>query len=297
MHKLETPSAQNGLAAEDALVATPGAAEQALRIWLQTAPGQYLQHWQQVQFDEILPDIFGFHALQLGHPAWPALQASRISRHWRYSECAPQESNAPDVVGSFAALPFTERSIDLVLCLHALELSPDPHATLREIARILMPDGRLLITGFNPASLWGLRQRRAQFFRRVLGQRLALRLGLGQLFLPDTGEFIAYWRLRDWLRLLDFDIVDSRFGCYRFAVLQEQRFAKWAWMERWGERFASIFGASYTIVAVKRVPGARMLKAQWHQSERMVPAKTRTRVVSSSRQANKKNKQAICKSR
>jgi SAM-dependent methyltransferase len=261
----------------------PGAAESALEAWLETAPGQYLKSWQQAQFDELLGDIFGFHALQLALPLWPALQASRITGKWRYSEnqytkhgakacegeplSADHGMAAPSVVGSFAALPFAERSVDLVLCLHALELSPDPHATLREIARILMPEGRLVITGFNPASLWGLRQRRARLFRRLLGERLSVRLGVGRLFLPDMGEFIAYWRLRDWLRLLDFDIVDTRFGCFRFAVLHEHRFAKWAWMERWGERVAAIFGGSYTIVAVKRVVGSRKIQAKWQHSK------------------------------
>ncbi len=99
---------------------------------------------------------------------------------------------------------------------HTLELARDPHQTLREVERVLVPEGRVVIVGFNPASLWGLRQ--------GLG-RVRLGLGLGKqrpLFLPATGEFLGYRRLRDWLRLLSFEVESGRFGCYRPPVASER---------------------------------------------------------------------------
>jgi SAM-dependent methyltransferase len=42
---------------------------------------------------------------------------------------------------------------------HALEFHDDPHQILREVERVLIPEGELIITGFNPISIWGLRQR------------------------------------------------------------------------------------------------------------------------------------------
>ncbi|WP_223717365.1 class I SAM-dependent methyltransferase, partial [Escherichia fergusonii] len=59
----------------------------------------------------------------------------------------------------FHALPFPANSLDLVVLPHALELASDPHETLREVERVLVPEGRVVILGFNPASLWGLWQR------------------------------------------------------------------------------------------------------------------------------------------
>jgi ubiquinone/menaquinone biosynthesis C-methylase UbiE len=82
----------------------------------------------------------------------------------------------------FDALPFDSASLDLVVLPHTLELASDPHQTLREVERVLVPEGRVVIVGFNPASLWGLRQ--------GLG-RVRLGLGIGRqrpLFLPATGE-------------------------------------------------------------------------------------------------------------
>ena len=52
-------------------------------------------------------------------------------------------------------LPFDASSLDLVVLPHALELARDPHLALREVERVLVPEGRVVIVGFNPASLWG----------------------------------------------------------------------------------------------------------------------------------------------
>ena len=90
-----------------------------------------------------------------------------------------------DLLTEPAALPFAAASLDLLLLPHTLELSLDPHATLREVERVLVPEGRVVISGLNPASLWGLRQRRARLYQR---------LGKGTLYLPDVGEVIGFWR-------------------------------------------------------------------------------------------------------
>jgi hypothetical protein len=113
---------------------------------------------------------------------------------------------------------------------------------------VLVPEGRVVICCLNPASLWGLRQRRARLYQRM---------GFGRLFLPDAGDFIGYWRLRDWLRLLGFEVESSQFGCYRPRTAQRAWLGRFQWMDRAGERWWPIFGAAYTVVAVKRVRGMR----------------------------------------
>jgi len=116
-----------------------------------------------------------------------------------------------------------------------------------------VPEGRVLIVGFNPASLWGARQR--------LG-RLRRRLAIGPqrgLFLPSAGEFIGYRRLRDWLRLLSFEVEAGRFGCYIPPVTSARWVSRFAWMDRAGEHWWPVFGALYYIVAVKRVRGMRLV--------------------------------------
>jgi SAM-dependent methyltransferase len=160
----------------------------------------------------------------------------------------------PSLITDFAALPFEENSLDLVVLPHSLELNTDPHATLREVERVLVPEGKVVICCLNPASLWGLRQRRAHLYQR---------LGFGELYLPDAGDFIGYWRLRDWLRLLSFEVESGNFGCYRPAMKSEKWLDRYDWMDIAGERWWPIFGAVYFIVAVKRVRGIKLIGKAW----------------------------------
>jgi SAM-dependent methyltransferase len=256
-----------------------------LQNWLKTPPGQYLLDRERAQFERAVADIFGYHALQLGLPGLDALQASRIPHRWVASPYSPVgvdinainniaidsinmsasgENDAVNLVigehhigvgkiaffTEFEALPFAENSLDLLILPHSLELSSDPHATLREAERVLVPEGKLIICGFNPLSLWGFKQKRSHLYKR---------LNFGDLYLPEAGEMIAYRRLRDWLRLLNFDVEPGHFGCYRPAVRSAGMLQRFAWIDKLGERYCPILGAVYFVVAVKRVRGMRMI--------------------------------------
>ena len=242
--------------------------------WLQTPPGRYMLAWEQAQFAAAVADMFGFHAVQLGLPELDTLDANRMPHRWLglpetelmlYEEAA---AGGPEpwpalprwaFVTHAAALPFPAASLDLVVLPHTLELSADPHAVLREVERVLVPEGRVVISGLNPASLWGLRQARAH-----LCARLGLTaLGASRLYLPEAGEFIGHWRLRDWLRLLSFEVDDCHFGAYRPAVRTEKWLQRWSWIEGVGARSWPILGAVYFMTAVKRVRGMHMLGPAW----------------------------------
>jgi len=235
-----------------------------LSSWLATPPGQALLRWEQTQLDAAVADVFGYHALQLGLPQINALQANRMPHQWRADhETAGHVQGQCHLNCDFEALPFPEASLDLVAMPHALELSVDPHASLRETARVLVPEGRVVITGFNPNSLWGWRQRRAHLTRRV---------GFGSLYLPEAGEFLGYWRLRDWLRLLGFEVESSNFGLWHPAARSEAWLARTEWMNRLGEKYWPILGAAYCVVAVKRVRGMRLLGPAWKRTPQRVGA-------------------------
>jgi SAM-dependent methyltransferase len=227
--------------------------------------------WEQLRLDQAVTDAFGYHALQLGLPEIEGLRANRMPHRWVATDTlyTPQSLALPQQAAScittlpgiepialhceFDALPFPNASVDLVVLPHALELARDPHHTLREVERVLVPEGRVVIAGFNPASLWGLRQR-AGHVRRGLG------LGRGQApFLPSAGEFIGYWRLRDWLRLLSFEVESGRFGCWRPALNSPSMLQRFEWMDRVGDRWWPVLGALYFVVAVKRVRGMRLV--------------------------------------
>jgi SAM-dependent methyltransferase len=228
-----------------------------LASWFATPPGQYLLAWEQAQLDRVVTDLFGFHALQLGVPELDALRANRMPHRWVSADHAGPAPRAVSLRAHGDALPFAERSLDLVVLPHTLELALDPHQTLAEVERVLMPEGRVVILGFNAASLWGLRQRLGRL-RQTLGGRAGL-------FLPRPGEFIGYWRLRDWLRLLSFEVEGGRFGAYRPALTSDRWLERFAWMDRVGDRWWPVFGAVYMVVAVKRVRGMRLVGLARHE--------------------------------
>ena len=233
---------------------------QAWRQWLATPLGRYLRDWEQAQLDAAVVDVFGYHAVQLDTPELNGLQANRMPHRWQVSSLAEplDPPGAPcALVADGAALPFEANSLDLVIMPHTLELCADPHATLREVERVLMPEGHVVITGLNPVSLWGWHQRRKALYRR-LGWRDPAPEGLGR--------FMGYWRLRDWLRLLGFEVQLSRFGCWRPAVQNTAWLSRLAWLDRWGARWWPILGGAYMVVAVKRVPAGRTLGASWKKA-------------------------------
>lgn len=227
---------------------------------MQTPAGRQMLAWEQQQLDTAVADLFGFHALQLGLPELQGLRANRMPHRWLALEHASGEAQMesagaahPDLACDFNALPFDANSLDLVVVPHALELTSDPHQTLREVDRVLRPEGRVVIVGLNPTSLWGLRQRlgRIRPTETLSGER--------GMKLPHSGELIGYWRMRDWLRLLSFEIEGGRFGCYRPSGLSERWMQRHAWMERAGERWWPVLGGAYFLVAVKRVRGMRLV--------------------------------------
>lgn len=232
-----------------------------LADWLKTPAGRYVLRWEQAQLDTAVADVFGFHALQLGLAELDALRANRMPHRWVATEAGPgagprEFAAARAIVAlhcDFDALPFDTNSLDLVILPHALELARDPHLALREVERVLMPEGRVVIIGFNPASLWGARQTLSQWFRRFGAHPQR------PLFLPSKGEFLGYRRVRDWLRLLSFEVEAGRFGCYAPPFRKQKWLTRFSRIEALGDRWWPVFGAVYLVVAVKRVRGMRLI--------------------------------------
>ena len=251
-----------------------------LAAWLQTAPGRHLLQWESERLDAAVADIFGFHALQLGMPELAGLRANRMPHRWlgleQHEADQAQADPAVALLCDFDALPFASSSLDLVLLPHTLEFAPDPHHMLREVERVLRPEGRVVITGLNPASAWGLRQNLGHLVGRLPLRQTAP-------YLPSVGEFIGYWRLRDWLRLLSFDVEAADFGLYAPPLRSEKWLRRWDWIEPVGRHWWPVLGAVYFIVAVKRVHGMRLIELKRARKTRV---KARAAVALSQRGAS-----------
>ena len=221
--------------------------------------------WEQAQLDRVVSDVFGYHALQLGLPQLDALRENRMSCRGLVLDAASGASEPyhfPRTAGTTAPeqhappgrsavwcdlldLPFEAQSVDLIVMPHTLEFTRDPHRLLREAERVLMPEGQLIILGFNSLSLWGARQSVGKV--------------TGRPFVPATHDLIAFTRLKDWIKLLGFDLERGRFGCYRPPLMSDQWLARYSFMEAAGDRWWPIFGATYMVKAIKRVRGMRLV--------------------------------------
>ncbi|MGZ3235884.1 MAG: class I SAM-dependent methyltransferase [Burkholderiaceae bacterium] len=222
----------------------------ALGPWLQTPVGSYVRAWEQACLDKLTVDIFGFKAMQIGMPQINALQANRMPHRWLSDTHLPASTAAEGtspivVVHDFAELPFASQSLDLVVLPHVLEFAEEPHQVLREVERVLIPEGQLIICGFNPASLWGMRQ----FAGRLSGAH----------FLPQHGEFISMPRLKDWLKLLNLSVNRGYFGCYAPPFQSDKWRNKFSFMEKAGDRWWPYLGAVYMVQAIKRIKGMRLV--------------------------------------
>ena len=209
--------------------------------WLTTPLGRYVLESELKYVEETVSDVFGFNALQLGLVEYDFLSASRIPLRCRVGAAAPA-----DVVARFRDLPIETNSIDLLVLPHVLEFSVNPHQILREIHRVLMPDGHAVITCFNPRSLWGVR-------------RLFSRSDV----YPWEGHFITLPRMKDWLALLELEIVAGRMGCYVPPFSQERWIQRFQFLEAAGDRWWPIAGGVYFLHVIKRVRGMRVIMPNW----------------------------------
>jgi SAM-dependent methyltransferase len=253
-----------------------------LSEFLRSPAGRYVLDWEQQQLDNAVTDIFGYHAMQLGLPEIDTLRENRMQLRF----CAADHALDPPepeqraghhrvaIINRYEELPFATHSIDLVVMPHILEFTEDPHQVLREVERVLVPEGHVLITGFNPVSLWGARQSLA-------------RVGASP-YLPREGRFLSLPRVKDWLKLLSFDVERGRFGCYVPSVRSDRWIARWRFMEKAGDRWWPFLGAIYMLTAVKRVRGMRLVGAIWKRKEevrRLAPATTTVMLTSDGKTA------------
>ena len=222
----------------------PGLAE-----WLASPPAGYILDWERARIDAAVSDVFGFNAVQIGLCELDLLRANRIPLRQRAGD-----SGSIDVCCDPAALPLATHSIDLVVLPHVLEFREDAHQILREVERILIPEGQVLITGFNPYSLWGSRRR----FDRSGG-------------FPWQGRYLSLSRLRDWLQLLGFEPDRGETGCFAPAFDQARWLERWHPIEGIGRRWWPFAGAVYILRAIKRTHAMRLIRPDWKNNP--VPAK------------------------
>jgi SAM-dependent methyltransferase len=211
----------------------------SLRSWITNNVGSYLLEQEQKQFSRIVNNPFGDYFMLLGEPAFLNCTDSCKIKNKVILHSHP-------IVSRDKGLRLSSRqdklavkcsSVDAIYLAHCLEMSNNPHEVLREAYRILAPEGTIIITGFNPVSLWGIWRLFAQISKVA----------------PWQAKFLGINKLCDWLALLGFDRTDIVRFIYVPPINNTNILRKFAWLERFGQRFALPFSGAYMIVAKKRI--------------------------------------------
>jgi len=229
---------------------------EALHAWFSRVPGREIARDQAAQLDRVLPNLFGYHLLQVGRLAdLDLLSKSRIlHRHVVDIDGYQKGQNYPVVRGSATALPVESDSVDVVVLPHILEFEARPHDALRESARVIVPDGHLLICGLNPWSLLG-------------GWRYLKRR---QQAVPWRARFLALTRLRDWLALLGFDVLSQDACFFKPPFSNERLLERLDFLDKIGARMPAYLSGAYLVVARKRVATLTPVRPRWRPRRRLV---------------------------
>lgn len=221
--------------------------EQSVHDWFEQSLGRSLQA---NEVDRLRPVLSGLYAVR-------AVQLGRVGSFDYFSSCDAPSRYVVDTLASTVdgnvkalpeALPFDGNSIDLALLPHTLDFSRDPHQVLREVERILVPEGHVVILGFNPVSFFGI--------KRLL-QRRSRRTA------PWNANFISLRRIKDWLALMHFDITGGSMMYYRPPLVNPQLLDRLFFLDKMGDRWWPMMAGVYLLVARKRVAGMTVLRPQW----------------------------------
>jgi SAM-dependent methyltransferase len=181
------------------------------------------------QLNGVLERLFGYYLVQLGGPVkFDLLQASPIRCRIRVSPEINTDFPGLIVNSTFEDLPFASNTIDVVFLPHILEFSAHPERILQEVQRVLIPEGYIIILGFNPYSLWGLSKIKAGRFH--------------------SAALLCKWLDRNGLR-----VIDKRSLFFRPPLANDRLQAKLLFLESMGQLCWSSCGAVTMIMGKKRL--------------------------------------------
>jgi SAM-dependent methyltransferase len=229
----------------------------ALRGWYRRPLGQLLSCAETGALAEQLPQLFGYHLLVVD-PPWEtcSMDDSRIPHHV-IQRVQANGSDRPGMMGHTDAWPVMTDTLDAIVLPHSLELSHDPHQVLREADRCLIPDGHVVIFGFNPRSLWGVRR----FLTR------------GSARMPWGMRFISMSRVMDWLKLLGFDTLHSQYLLHRPPLQNIRMLERLGFLEPATGNGRMLLAGAYMLVARKRTVIMTPIKASRSTRSQLFPVR------------------------
>lgn len=227
--------------------------------WYQSLSGQSsldkLDDW----CTETLSEIFGYYAIEMGviSEQHSLLKHSRIAAGFTlFNETSKaklttsfvnDEMRPSSVIATTEQLPIATDNVDLVIASHTLESSKDPHQVLREIDRVLVPEGHCILIGFNPSPVLQLSQLIRSGFK----------------YNENSYKMRSVTHVKDWFSLLGFEVVDVQYMGMRPAIKNQKLFDALSWLERLGEYAGPVLGNMYVVHAKKQMAAMHPHKKVW----------------------------------
>jgi SAM-dependent methyltransferase len=220
--------------------------------WSRSGLGRSLHDYEQNALSRFLPALKGDIAVQYGYAGTSSLLETCNIKH-KFLLLASENHEADTISASSfedlqplhidpgSTLPFLSSSVDLCLLPHMLDFSDNPHQLLRESKDILVSGGHLVILGFNPYSLWGVRKY------------------ISKANVPWNGLNASVYKVRDWLSLLDFHVCGGMMLYYSPPIKNKQLREKFVFMENAGDRWWPMLGGVYLLIAQKREAGMTVI--------------------------------------
>ena len=213
--------------------------------------------------------FFGYHLLKIGALSHEISCTTSPIKHQISCGYSPSISGAykdyyTDIVGELDDLPLLEHSVDVCLLSHTLEFSLDPHHVIREANRALIPNGHLIVTGFNPLSLAGLNK--VTPYRRNKT--------------PWNEHFFSPVRVKDWLHLMGFEIINDQRCLHSSLVGKVSDSSAASYWHKFAQNYLTSLGSVYVIIAKKRVLPLTPIKPKWQIRTQFNPVKVPTMNVS-----------------
>lgn len=217
--------------------------------WDQFAHGEWACAHIQMRLDEWLPRLFGYHMLKLG-----GLSCELVSEQCSIQHQVLLDKLNPlrNVEADSYELPFVDKAFDTCLLANQLDYMDDPHRLLREIDRVMIDDGYLIISGVNPCSLMGL------------GRLIPWRKNT----LPWSGRMFSPLRVRDWLSVLNYEVMEM--SCFGLFPASRHRMCC-VWFENTFSDLIPALGGLYFIVARKRAYPLKPIKSSWGIKKQLSP--------------------------
>jgi SAM-dependent methyltransferase len=220
---------------------------EVIQHWFESGSGKFLVDCENAQLQRLFQTLFGYYLVQLGQPSQYVLTGSRLSHNIIVGSSALlPEKGTLRLMSQFDQLALASESVDAVVMPHTLDFVANPHQVLREVDRVMIPEGHLIVFGFNPISVMGVR--RLFVFNK---QRM-----------PWAGQFIRLGRLQEWLAVLGFEVVMQQCFFYRPFFSSQWMMDRGQFLEKLVP-YLPCLGNAYVLVAKKKVCPVTPIKPDW----------------------------------